>query len=128
MNPVFTGAVGSATALSAPSAVAVNGEGDLYIADFNLGEVIVVPTTTGIAPYVLKTGSVQLQHPISLALDELGDLYIGDAGVDGDNATSAAPGFVVRCLTMLRPSRYPSMASRSSFPRPSRSIASTAIC
>ena len=40
---------GSATALSAPSAVAVNGEGDLYIADFNLGEVIVVPTTTGIA-------------------------------------------------------------------------------
>ncbi len=95
MNPVFTGAPGSATALSAPSAVAVNGEGDLYIADFNLGEIIVVPTTTGIAPYVLKTGSVQLQHPISLALDELGDLYIGDAGADGDFATSAAPGFVV---------------------------------
>jgi NHL repeat len=95
MNPVFTGAAGSATALSAPSAVAVNGEGDLYIADFNLGEVIVVPTTTGIAPYVLKTGSVQLQHPISLALDELGDLYIGDAGADGDFATSAVPGFVV---------------------------------
>ena len=95
MNPVFTGAPGSATALSAPSAVAVNGEGDLYIADFNLGEVIVVPTTTGIAPYVLKTGSVQLQHPISLALDELGNLYIGDAGTDGDFATSAAPGFVV---------------------------------
>ena len=95
MNPVFTGASGSATALSAPSAVAMNGEGDLYIADFNLGEIIVVPTTTGIAPYVLNTGSVQLQHPISLALDELGNLYIGDSGVEGDNATSGAPGFVV---------------------------------
>ena len=92
---VFTGAAGSATALSGPSAVAMNGEGDLYIADFNLGEVIVVPTTTGIAPYVLNTGTVQLQHPISLALDELGDLYIGDSGVDGDGATGAAPGFVV---------------------------------
>ena len=95
MNPVFTGAAGSATALSAPSAVAMNGEGDLFIADFNLHEIIVVPTKTGIAPYVLNTGSVQLQHPISLALDELGDLYIGDAGADGDDATSAAPGFVV---------------------------------
>ena len=71
---VFTGAAGSATALSAPSAVAMNGEGDLYIADFNLGEIIVVPTTTGIAPYVLNTGTVQLQHPISLAVDELGRL------------------------------------------------------
>ena len=34
-------------ALQAPSAVAMNGEGDLFIADFNLGEVVVVPTTTG---------------------------------------------------------------------------------
>ena len=92
---VFTGAGGSSTALSAPSAVAMNGEGDLYIADFNLGEVVVVPTTTGIAPYVLNTGTVQLQHPISLAVDELGNLYIGDSGADGDSATSAAPGFVV---------------------------------
>ena len=92
---VFTGAAGSATALSAPSAVAMNGEGDLFIADFNLGEVIVVPTTTGIAPYVLNTGTVQLQHPISLAVDELGNVYIGDSGVDGDNAVAGAPGFVV---------------------------------
>ena len=80
--------------LNAPSAVAMNGEGDLYIADFGSGQVIVVPTTTGIAPYVLKTGGL-LQHPISLATDELGDLYIGDAGVAGDNATSSQPGYVV---------------------------------
>lgn len=94
-NPVITGNSGSATALSAPSAVAIDGAGDLYIADFSGKVVVVPPTATGIAPYVVNTGSVQLQHPISLAVDELGDLYIGDAGVDGDNATSSAPGFVV---------------------------------
>jgi sugar lactone lactonase YvrE len=92
--PVFTGAANSATALSAPSAVAINGEGDLYIADFTLGEVIVVPTTTGIAPYVLNTGNVQLQHPISLAIDQLGNLYVGDAGSAGEDASGGAPGFV----------------------------------
>jgi sugar lactone lactonase YvrE len=81
-------------ALQAPSAVAMNGEGDLFIADFNLGEVVVVPTTTGKTPYVLNTGNL-LQHPIALALDFLGDLYIGDSGPDGDNASSSAPGYVV---------------------------------
>jgi sugar lactone lactonase YvrE len=90
---VSTGA-GTATALSAPSAVAMNSEGDLYIADFTNHNVVVVPMTTGIAPFVLNTGGL-LEHPISLALDELGDLYIGDAGSDGDSATSGTPGFVV---------------------------------
>jgi NHL repeat len=90
-----TSASGPTTALSAPSAVAIDGAGDLYIADFSGKVVVVPPTATGIAPYVLDTGSVKLQHPISLALDELGNVYIGDAGKDGDSATSSAPGFVV---------------------------------
>jgi sugar lactone lactonase YvrE len=86
--------------LVAPSAVALNGEGDLYVADFGLspgstGQVIVVPTTTGKAPSVVNTGTL-LQHPISLAVDYLGNLYIGDAGVDGDAATSSNPGYVVK--------------------------------
>jgi sugar lactone lactonase YvrE len=89
-TPVSTGSI----TLSAPSAVAMNGEGDLFIADFNLGEVVVVPTTTGVNPYVLNTGGL-LQHPIALTTDELGDLYIGDAGPDGDDATSSQPGYVV---------------------------------
>ena len=80
--------------LQAPSALAMDGNGDLYIADFDLGEVIVVPTTTGNAPYVLQTEDL-LQHPMSLTLDYLGDLIIGDAGPDGNSATSAAPGYVV---------------------------------
>jgi sugar lactone lactonase YvrE len=81
-------------ALQAPSAVAINGEGDLFIADFNLGEIVVVPANTANPPHVLNTGNL-LQHPISLALDFLGDLYIGDAGPFGDDATSQVPGYVV---------------------------------
>ena len=89
-NQVSTGGI----PLSAPSAVAMNGEGDLFIADYNLGEVVVVPTTTGKAPYVLNTGTL-LQHPIALALDVLGDLYIGDSGQAGEDASSGNPGYVV---------------------------------
>jgi sugar lactone lactonase YvrE len=85
--------------LVSPSAVVMNGEGDLYIADFGLspgqGEVIVVPTKTGKAPSVVDTGLL-VQHPISLALDYLGNLYVGDAGGDGDGATSSSPGYVVK--------------------------------
>jgi sugar lactone lactonase YvrE len=89
-NQVSTGNI----PLSAPSAVAMNGEGDLFIADYNLGEVVVVPTTTGKSPYVLNTGTL-LQHPIALALDVLGDLYIGDSGQAGEDASSGNPGYVV---------------------------------
>ena len=90
LKPVSTGTI----ALQAPSAVAMNGEGDLYIADFNLGEIIVVPTTTGKTPSVVNTGGL-LQHPISLAVDFLGDLYIGDSGSDGESASASNPGYVV---------------------------------
>jgi sugar lactone lactonase YvrE len=89
-QPVSTGSIH----LQAPSAVAMNGEGDLFIADFLLGKVVVVPTTTGKSPFYLNTGTL-LQHPISLAVDALGDVYIGDAGAEGTAAVSAAPGFVV---------------------------------
>jgi sugar lactone lactonase YvrE len=91
LTPVGTGNI----VLQAPSALAMDGNGDLYIADFDLHQVIVVPTTTGNAPYVLQTEDL-LQHPISLALDYLGNLYIGDAGSDGNSASSASPGYVVK--------------------------------
>ena len=80
--------------LESPSAVAINAQGDLFIADFDQAEVIVVPTTTGLAPYVLNTGNL-LQHPGSLTVDFLGDLYIGDAGPNGFYAGSTTPGYVV---------------------------------
>jgi sugar lactone lactonase YvrE len=85
--------------LSAPSALALDGAGDLYIADYGtdtgLGQVVKVPTTTGAAPSVVNTG-VLLQHPIALTFDYLGNMYIGDAGTGGVFAGASNPGFLVK--------------------------------
>jgi sugar lactone lactonase YvrE len=99
-TPVSTGSF----VLQAPSAVALDGQGDLYIADFNLAEVLKVPTTSGLAPSVVATGGL-LQHPIALTVDYLGNLYIGDAGPDGETASSAAPGYVVKIPLNGSPSK-----------------------
>ena len=81
--------------LSSPSAVALNGEGDLFIADETLGEVIVVPAAAGSQSYVLATGEL-IKHPITLAFDAAGNLYVGDAGPADPNGTDANPGFIVK--------------------------------
>ena len=80
--------------LIAPSALALDGAGNLFIADFERGDVIEVPTTTGATPSAINTGGL-LQHPIALAFDYLGDLYIGDAGPGGVDAGNGNPGFIV---------------------------------
>jgi sugar lactone lactonase YvrE len=85
--------------LIAPSALAIDGAGDLFIADFgngaaNSAKVIEVSTTTGVTPSAINTGGL-LQHPIALALDYLGNMYIGDAGPGGVNASTGNPGYVV---------------------------------
>jgi sugar lactone lactonase YvrE len=80
--------------LSQPADVAVNAAGDLYIADYQLARIVVVPAAPGSTPYVLNTGTL-LVHPISLTIDFLGDLYIGDSGPDGVDATGSAPGYLV---------------------------------
>jgi sugar lactone lactonase YvrE len=86
-------------ALSAPSALALDGAGDLYIADYGtdsgVGQVVKVPMTPGAAPSVVNTGTL-LQHPIALAFDYLGNLYIGDAGPGGVFAGASNPGFLVK--------------------------------
>ena len=91
LTPVSTGTI----ALSSPSALAVDGTGNLYIADFDNADLVEVPTTTGVAPFVVPTGGL-LQHPISVTIDYLGNLYIGDAGPGGVNAGSGNPGFIVK--------------------------------
>ena len=84
-----------------PEDVAIDGAGDLFIADWGpdppaaAGKIIVVPANKAIAPYVLATGSL-LEHPGALAFDANGNLYIGDGGPLGLEATSAQPGFVVK--------------------------------
>jgi sugar lactone lactonase YvrE len=81
--------------LSGPAALAVDGAGNLYIGDFNLGEVIKVPIPTGGAATVVNTAGL-LQHPLAVTLDQPGNLYIGDAGSGGIFASSANPGYVVK--------------------------------
>ncbi len=92
LTPVSTGTI----AIQAPSALALDGAGNLFIADFNLGEVIEVPTTTGQAPSVVVQPGGLLQHPIALAFDFWGNLYIGDAGPGGVFAGTGEPGYVVK--------------------------------
>jgi sugar lactone lactonase YvrE len=79
-----------------PIALALDGAGDLFIADYNNAQVIEVPpANTGQVPSVVNTGDL-LQHPLSLAFDYLGNLYIGDGGTEGFLASSASPGYLVK--------------------------------
>jgi sugar lactone lactonase YvrE len=91
LTPVSTGTI----SLAAPTGLALDGAGNLFIADFDNAEVVEVPTTTGLAPSLVNTGGL-LQHPIALAFDYLGNLYIGDAGPAGSGASSSNPGYVVK--------------------------------
>ena len=91
LTPVSTGAI----TLSAPNGLALDGAGNLFIADFNTGKLVEVPTTTGLPPSVVNTGGL-LQHPICVTFDSQGNTYIGDAGPAGDDASSADPGYIVK--------------------------------
>ncbi len=91
LTPVSTGSI----PLTAPFGLALDGAGNLFITDFSSAQLVEVPTTTGLPPSVVNTGGL-LQHPISVALDAVGNIYIGDAGPDGYNASLANPGYVVK--------------------------------
>src|SRR5579859_261203 len=91
LTPVSTGAI----TLSAPSGLALDGAGNLFITDFDTGQLVEVPTTTGLPPSVVNTGGL-LQHPLAVAFDSQGNTYIGDAGPGGYGATFANPGYVVK--------------------------------
>jgi sugar lactone lactonase YvrE len=81
--------------LSSPSDVKIDGAGDLFIADYGLGKIVVVPANTAIQPYLLATGSF-ISHPLALTFDAGGDLYISDGGPTGYQGSSSQPAFVVR--------------------------------
>jgi sugar lactone lactonase YvrE len=91
LTPVSTGSI----PLSAPYGLALDGAGNLFITDPATGQLIEVPTTTGLAPSVVNTGGL-LQHPITVAFDSKGNTYIGDAGPAGTKASFANPGYLVK--------------------------------
>jgi hypothetical protein len=94
-NPGFAGDGGLATSaeVNNPSALVLDGAGNLYIADSNNDAVRVVNAVTGIITTVAGTGGHQgrsgdgaaataalLNTPNGLAFDAAGDLYISDTG------------------------------------------------
>jgi hypothetical protein len=80
----------------APSALALDASGDLYIADYNLGAVYTAPAANRSSVTQLTISGVTLYHPIALAFDPSGNLYIGDTGPDGTSASATNPGFIVK--------------------------------
>jgi sugar lactone lactonase YvrE len=67
--------------LKYPQAVAVDGAGDLYIADYSNDRVVKVPAGAGAATSIdPSVGGKSLSGPQGVALDGAGDLFIADAG------------------------------------------------
>lgn len=80
-----------------PIGIAVDAAGNLVVADYS-------GTITKVAPpwnsprlaTRLSISGVTLDHPISVAIDPFGNIYIGDAGPSGVNASASSPGFIVK--------------------------------
>jgi sugar lactone lactonase YvrE len=66
------------SAMQAPAGVAVDGLGNVYIAD--MGNSRVVKMTAAGVPSVLGTGSYTLAQPQGVAVDSAGNIYIADTG------------------------------------------------
>jgi|GEM_PF-5249031 len=81
-----------------PTAVALDADGNLYVADFS-GYVRKIPPAgnwdTAGTLLTLPAG-ITLNHPIALAIDPSGNLYIGDGGPLGLYATASNPGYIVK--------------------------------
>jgi sugar lactone lactonase YvrE len=112
LTPVPTGAI----TLSGPSGLALDGAGNLFIADFNTGKLVEVPTTTGLPASVVNTGGL-LQHPICVTFDSQGNTYIGDAGPAGIDASFSDPGYIVKIPAGGSPFKMPIPSIEIVFPQ-----------
>ena len=81
-----------------------NAKGDLFVADYS-GYVTEIPvvynastgknTWPGFGTKLTLTGTAALTHPMALAFDTAGNLYIGDMGSAG-TATVSSPGYIIK--------------------------------
>jgi hypothetical protein len=104
----FAGDGGQATAaeLGGPSGVAVDGAGNLFIADSNNARIREVDLSTGVITTIAGTGSwgfsgdngqataAELDYPSSLAVDAAGDLFIGDVNNNRIRVVNHATGVI----------------------------------
>ena len=86
------GGVATSAQLSSPGGVAVDTAGNVYIADYGNHRVRVVNKATGYISTLAGTGMAgsmgdggaaklaQLNHPLGVAVDSVGNVYIADAG------------------------------------------------
>jgi sugar lactone lactonase YvrE len=107
-TPGFSGDGGPATAasLNSPTGVALDGSGDLFIADSSNNRIRKVAGSTGIITTVAGNGTrgfsgdggpstaASLNDPDYVALDETGNLYIADTGNNRIRKVSAATGTI----------------------------------
>lgn len=74
----IAGQTAMATGLSTPAQVAVDTQGNVYVADPGLGKVLMFAAgSSGVAGTAIGTG---LNKPTGVAVDGAGDVYIGDSG------------------------------------------------
>ena len=100
------GAAATSAELKYPTAVALDGAGNLYIADYHNSVVRKVDAASGNITTVAGTGtagysgdgglatSAKLNYPSSLAVDGAGNLYIADQGNDRTREVNAATGII----------------------------------
>lgn len=102
------GGAATSAKLNAPTRVALDAAGDLYIADSGNNKIRFISAATGVITTITGTGTAgssgnagnataaELSAPSGLAVDQFGSLYIADTGnnrVEKVDATSAALAF-----------------------------------
>ncbi len=100
------GAAATLAKLNYPSEVAVDGAGNVYIADTENNVIRKITTSTGIISTIAGTGrtgysgdgeaatSAELNGPTGVSVDALGNVYIADNGNDRIRMVSAGTGII----------------------------------